>query len=216
MSNGRPSVPRPRVLNPLIETVPAGTAIVRIYQRRHGPIGFNPNATTGRFRPIRDSRGSIVPTSYGALSEQVAFAEALLRGVTGLKSGRPRRRVYRVEVEGLDMATVVSSRQLRLARLHGPGLMRLGLLREHVIDCPEHEYPYTAEWARALWGCRARPHGIVWTSRQNDSHQAVVLWGDRVEPAWLRPESDPTELDTDPGLDLVRRACADAEIDFDA
>jgi len=43
----------------------------------------------------------------------------------------------------------------------------------------------------------------------------VILWGDRIDPSSFSLDSDPVQLDRDPGLDLVRRACADAGIDFE-
>jgi len=156
-----------------------------------------------------------VPTIYGGLDDETALAEALLRGVTALAAGG-RRRLFRVEVEGLDLVTIASQRELRLVRLHGAGLSRLDLLREDIVDCPESEYDYTADWARSLWGCPKRPHGIAWTSRQNDSGRALMLWGGgRVDSNWLSVVDGPVHLDSEPGLDLVRRACADAGIDFE-
>ena len=114
------------------------------------------------------------------------------------------------------MATVRLIRDLPLARLHGAGLTRLGLLREHVIDCHERDYPYTAEWGQALHdGCGASIAGIAWTSRQNDSSKALMLWGNRVEPNEdLSLVDHPISIDEEPGLELVRLACARAGIDF--
>lgn len=216
MSSSRPVVPRPGDLSPTIEDIKAGSTLIRVYQRRFGPLSFNQGDAVARFRPIMNASGEIVPTAYGARDEETAIAEAILRGVSALNRGSPRRRLFRLEVEDLDMARLRTTRPLRLVRLHGLGLTRLNLLREHVIDSPESEYDYTAAWAQALYGHRSRPHGLVWTSRQNDTSRAFILWGGtRVRPEWLQLEGDPVALDREPGLDLIRQVCADAGVDFE-
>jgi RES domain len=212
----RPVVPRPAELSPAIEVLKAGSALIRVYQRRFGPLDFNGGDAVARFRPIRNTSGAVVPTAYGAHDQETAIAEAVLRGVSSLSRGSPRRRLFRLEVEGLDMARLHTTRPLRLVRLHGLGLTRLNLLREHVIDCPESAYDYTAAWAQALYGHRSRAHGLIWTSRQNDTSRAFILWGGtRVRPGWLRLESEALPLDREPGLDLIRQVCVDAGVDFE-
>lgn len=211
----RPPVPPPEELDPAIDTWKAGRPIVRVYRRHWGVNGFNPTATSGRFRPIRDARGKIIPTAYGGADKETALAEGLLRGVDALRNGH-RRHLYRHEVEGLEMATLIPRVNLPLARLHGAGLERLRLLREHVIDCDESAYPYTSEWAQAFYDCATRLVGISWTSRQNDSSQALVLWDGPLKPRrHLEPSGSAIRLDEEPGLDLVRQACAYALIDFE-
>jgi hypothetical protein len=217
VSSSRPAIPRSRDLSPKIEVLEAGSTLVRIYERRFGPLEFNPGSSSARFRPIRNGVGVVVPTAYGARDQETAIAEAILRGVSALDTGAPRRRLFSLEVMGLDMARLRTTKPLRLVRLHGLGLTRLKLLREHVIDCPESDYPYTAAWAQALYGIPSRPHGLAWTSRQNDTSRAFVLWGGaRVRPEkWLQEDGDPVALDRDPGLDLIRQVCADADVDFE-
>lgn len=216
MTTSRPAVPRPGNLSPAIEVLQPGSALIRVYRRRSGPLEFNGGDAVARFRPIRTTSGTVVPTAYGAHDQETAIAEAVLRGVSALNLGSPRRRLFRLEVDGLDMARLRTTRPLRLVRLHGLGLTRLNLLREHVIDSPECEYGYTAAWAQTLYGHRSRPHGLVWTSRQNDTSRALILWGGtRVRPGWLQLEGDPVALDREPGLDLIRQVCADAGVDFE-
>jgi RES domain-containing protein len=216
VTDSRPAVPRPGRLSPAIEVLNAGSTLIRVYQRRFGPVDFNRGDAVARFRPIRDTSGAVVPTAYGAHDQETAIAEAVLRGVSALDRGSPRRRLFSLEVDGLDMARLRTNRPLRLVRLHGLGLTRLNLLREHVIDNPESEYDYTAAWAQTLYGHRSRPHGLVWTSRQNDTSRALILWGGtRVRPEWSQLEGDPLALDRGPGLDLIRQVCADAGVDFE-
>jgi len=211
----RPVVPSAGAVDPLIETLPAGMELVRVYRHARGPLAFNATASSGRFRPVRPRKDEVLPTAYLAADEETALAEGVLRGVTALAAGALPRRLYRTEIEGLAMACVRVERPIHVARLHGAGLVRLGLRREDVVDCEEADYPYTAAWARALWGCHRRPAGLAWTSRQNDSSRAFILWEPRVRSGWLTLAGPEIELDREPGLDRVRRACADARVDFE-
>jgi hypothetical protein len=215
VSGDRPAVPGSGQLDPLTEEIPAGTDLVRVYDRRRGPLDFNPTPSSARFRPIHDRHGIVVPSAYMASDVETALAEAVLRGVTALRIGVARPRLYGLQVDPLDLCVIRLTRAVRVARLHGAGLTRLGLLRRHVIDCDEADYPYTASWAQAIWGSRSRPHGIAWTSRQNDSGRAYVLWSGRVRPGAISAPRRPIRLDREPGRDLVRQACAAARVDFE-
>ncbi len=212
----RPEVPRVSEVDPLIETLAAGTELVRIYPQARGALGFNATDGLGRFRPTSDRRGRVVPTVYLAADEETALAEAVLRGVSALERGDLPRRLYRSQVSGLAMCSLRLIAGVRVARLHGAGLTRLGLLRRHVIDCEEAEYPYSARWAQALWGSRRRPAGISWTSRQNDSTRAYMLWETRLKTQPLAIVRDELALDCGPGMDLVRIACVNSNVDFEA
>ncbi|MGI8728788.1 MAG: RES family NAD+ phosphorylase [Solirubrobacteraceae bacterium] len=211
----RPAVPRATECDPLIETIAAGTTLIRLYPRSRGPLGFNPAATPGRFRPVLDDRGSVVPTAYLATDVETAISEGVLRGVSRLADRGDTRRLYRFELDELEVVAISVRRPLRVVRLHGAGLSRLEVLREHVIDTPESDYPYTALWAKALYGTRTRPHGLCWTSRQSDSGRALMLWRTRLSSGALDADGPPLALDRDPGLDLVRGLCADAGVDFE-
>ncbi len=212
-----PDVPSPGKLDPLMEEIPAGTDLIRVYDRRWEPLDFNPTSSSARFRPIHDRQGAVVPSAYVASDVETALAEAVLRGVTALRTqpGPGRPRLYALQVDPLDLCVVRLTRPVRVARLHGAGLTRLGLLREHVIDTDEADYPYTARWAQTIWGSRSRPHGIAWTSRQNDSGRAYLLWAGRIKPGGIAAARHAIRLDREPGRDLVRQACAAARVDFE-
>lgn len=179
------------------------------------PRAFNPSPGLGRFRPIRDAAGAVVPTAYGAADEETAVAEVVLRGV-GRAPAATRRRLYRLELDGLAIVALRPHRSLTLARLHGLGLQRLGLRREEIVDTDEADYPGTAAWAQALHDCSARPQGLSWTSRQNDSSRALILFGDRLSPGELEVARGPLSLESGPGLELVRRVVHEAGVDLEA
>lgn len=209
----RPEPPARR--EPAVETIAAGSVLVRIYQRHFGPTAFNPSAEAeGRFRPVLDD-GEVVPTVYLADDEETALAEVLLRGVDALTAGR-RPRLYRREVVGVSMVRVEVRREVRLARLRGQGLTRLGLRREELIEVGPPEYPYTARWAQTFYESPEEFDGIAWTSHQNDSGRALMLWEGRVDPdVDLEAIDGSVRLDRDPGLDLVRQAALAAGFAFE-
>lgn len=207
------AVPAAADLDPIQHTWPAGELLIRIYSARHDPLAFNPTEAAQRFRPIRDGK-RIVPTAYAGEDEETALAEGLLRGVDAIEADR-RPRLYRKEVDDLRLAGLVPKRPLRFAQLNGPGLTRLGITRRKLIEVPAPEYPYTAEWAQAIFDCPAPFDGLLWTSRQNDNAAALLLWEGRVDPDEdLRLDGEPLALDSEPGLDLVREACLRAGVDF--
>lgn len=211
----RPAVPAAADLKLSIDRWPAGKPLVRLFHRDRGALGFNPTPVSSRFRPIHDRRGAVVPTAYAAADRETAFAEVLLRGVDAVAHDEWPR-LYRKEVAGIEMAILLPKRELPLARLHGQGLSRLRVLRTELIDADPPDYPYTAEWAQAIYDCPTDVAGIAWTSRQNDSERAVVLWQGPVDPAAdLEPVGDPVPLDREPGIDLVRQACVEAGFDFE-
>jgi hypothetical protein len=209
----RPEPPAER--EPAVETIAAGSELVRLYRRRFGPIAFNPNAEAeGRFRPVHDA-AEVVATIYLADDQETALAEVLLRGVDALAAGN-RPRLYRRQVLGISMARIEVRRELRLVRLRGQGLTRLGLRREELIMVGPPEYSYTARWAQAFYESPEEFDGIVWTSHQNDSGRALMLWEGRVDPdVDLSALAGSVPLDRDPGLDLVRQAALAAGFSFE-
>jgi hypothetical protein len=209
-----PPVPAAAELDPLTAIWPAGKPLIRIYPADYGPLGFNPTTASARFRPIFDA-GAVVPTAYAGSDAETALAEGLLRGVDAIEAER-KPRLFRKQVRDKRLAQIVASRELALARLNGSGLTKLGISRKQLIEIPAPDYPYTAGWAQAIYDCPTRFDGLLWTSHQNDSGSAVILWQGRVDPASeLEEDGQPLALDNEPGLDLVREACLRAGIDFE-
>jgi hypothetical protein len=101
---------------------------------------------------------------------------------------------------------------IQLAFLAGLGLRRLGLRRRYLIESGPGSYGLTAAWAVALHASPAAPAGLLWTSRQDDTASAILLFGDRVQASAIRVASDPVPLDSGPGLALVDDAATLAAI----
>ena len=49
-----------------------------------------------------------------------------------------------------------------------------------MIETPKSTYAETVLWAQAIHRARPDIHGLLWTSRQCDPDQCVVLFADRV------------------------------------
>jgi hypothetical protein len=208
------TVPAAAELDPLPFSWEAGAPLVRVYLDGRGPLGFNPTEASQRFRPIFHA-GKAVPTAYAGEDAETALAEGLLRGADAIEADR-KPRLYRKEVRDVRLASVIPTRDLTLAQLNGPGLTRLGIGRKRLIEVPAPEYPHTAEWAQAIYDCPVAFDGLLWTSRQNDNGAAVILWEGRVDPERdLDLDGKPLELDSEPGLDLVREACLRANVAFE-
>ena len=187
--------------------------LVRAYNVAHGPLAFNPSPVPGRFRPFEDARGGMIATAYAAEDEETAIAERLLRGVDPHVSTAPRRLLLR-HVHGVALTSIVPRRALRLARLHGLGLRRLGLSRAALIECGADRYAWTARWARALHASDPELDGLVWSSRQNDGRFAVMLFGDRVELPDLTAVGASIRLDSGSGLRRLIEVCNVAGVEI--
>lgn len=204
-------------LAPLTVEWPTKTRMWRLFSRVRGALGFNPTRTSARFRPIYLDK-KIVPTAYVAEDTETAIAEGLLRGVSSLVTGS-RRRLEGVEVADLSLIPLIPTRAMTLMRLHGAGLTRFGLLPAHITDCEKEFYPYTAAWAQGLHDCETHADGIIWMSHQNNAGEAAILWKGKglVQPRTdLKICGDEIPLDSGKGLEMVRLACAAANIDFEA
>jgi hypothetical protein len=175
-------------------------------------LSFNPTDVPGRFRPLSSPQLTI-PTAYAAQDDETAIAERLLRSVDASVRSGPVRLLMR-NVRGVALGYVACDRPLRLARLHGLGLQRLGLARSALIECGANRYAWTARWAQALHDADNRLDGLVWSARQNDGSLAVMLFGDRVETHGLRQIAQPIPLERGRGLRRLIEVCETAGVEL--
>ena len=71
--------------------------------------------------------------------------------------------------------------------------------RNALIDTEKDQYPLTRLWAEAIHAQCPQVQGLCWTSRQDDSARAVVLFGDRIAAGALRQVSPSRSLAGDAG-----------------
>lgn len=172
----------------LINVRPYGPATVwRIYPKVYGARGFNStNKGDARFSPLVRADGSAVPTLYAGTELDVALMEVVLRdlplGCAGEQFMLPnRQREHRMATQ-LEILT-----PLQLVDLSTLSLRAMGLLRTDAIDCEASEYDHTRRLGLWLYENAPAAQGIIWTSRQLDRGQSMVLFGDRVSSDTLRP-----------------------------
>jgi hypothetical protein len=194
---------------PNIEIWPAGKSIVRVHNVRFGATEFNPGFGEGRFHPLNDAAGVPVATLYasntldGALSETV-FHDVPVSGALKL--------IRQSKLLPMLATTLSPLRDLMLIQLRGFGLKKLGVTRAHLIDSDADRYATTRQWAAALHH-RSSADGLIWMSRQHDSSEALVLFGDRVERSAFDVIDPPRSLyPPSPGWIEVLRAAESAGI----
>ena len=90
------------------------------------------------------------------------------------------RRIRESTLLDLILSYLTRRRDLLLAQLSGPGLRRLRIRRSELIDSEAAAYARTANWAEAVYQCKTRFDGLLWTSRLDDTCRALVLFGTRV------------------------------------
>jgi len=158
--------------------LPAASLLWRVYPEPFGPAQYNPSsASNARFSPFEHA-GAVVPNLYAASTVQAALMETVLRNVPTPSAGYIQTLIPKTELRRVAQLRTISS--LQLADLSGLGLRRLGLSRAEVIDCDKAGYPLTKKLAAWVYAHRPDAQGLWWTSRQDDSAQALVLFEPRV------------------------------------
>jgi hypothetical protein len=182
-------------------------ALWRVYAQVHGPAGFNgTNRGNARFSPIENA-GAIIPTMYLATSVQAALMETVLHDapvqsagfILTLEPAKDPRRISRLQ----------SAVPLQLADLSTVGLRRLGISRSDVVDSDKTHYPVTRQLATWIYANCPDVQGLAWTSRQDDSAQAIVLFEPRLDGGTLAVLDQDAEFFSGPHhaalIDLVAR-----------
>lgn len=208
-----PAPPDFGAVTPLMEVWPRGQSLVRVFNPKYHPGAFNPGSgapiARGRFHFFADAAGAVVPALYAAESEDAAIVETIFHDVPVRGAIRS---VHESRLAAASMVHLQPQRDLSLVQLHGFGLQRLGVRPGDLTDTEATEYPQTVLWARELHAALPAADGVVWMSRQFNSARAVVLFGDRVQPADLAVASGPLSLIAGPGRVLVEDAANRAGI----
>lgn len=173
-------------------TVDAGLPLHRIHADRYAPAQFNPGtAGNARFSPIRDAASQPIATFYAASTFEAAAMETVFHDVpliAGLKT------LDTVHLQGLAWSMVAPRRALRLVDLSNTALRRLGTERRALIDTLKSAYPRARRWAQAVHEAVPAADGLWWVSRQDDRAEALMLYGDRVQPDTLDVMQAPQAL----------------------
>lgn len=166
--------------------------IHRIHHQQFGGDAFNPGVKgNARFSPVRDGAGRPIPTLYGGTSMACAAMESVFHDVpfvAGLKT------YDRTRFESQRYSVIAPQRDLILADLSNVHLRKLGVGRTQLIDTEADCYPYTRLWSTAIHEQCRDVDGLCWVSRQHDRETAVMLFGDRVDPADIEQVGGPISL----------------------
>ena len=160
------------------------TIIHRVHQDEYAGDQFNPGlGGNARFSPIKDALGGPIPTLYGGSTFECAAMETVSHDVSfapGLKTldkTKLTRQVHSQVKPGADLV---------LADFRSKALRKLGVARNQIIDTEKDQYPITRQWAEAIHKQCPDVQGICWTSRQDDSAQALIVFGDRLKKGVLQ------------------------------
>lgn len=180
MSVPRPPRPLPA---PLTETVRAGTVLFRTHSATLGGKTdpgnvFNPGfGARTRWAFFGDP---VVPVLYAAQTEQASVFESIFHDTS------PGSVVPAMAWQTKALTALRVERDLEVAALHSAGLRRHGLHGRDLTDTPAESYPDTVAWAEAVHD-ETTLDGLVWMSRQFNTDQAFVFFGDRVTSNDLSP-----------------------------
>lgn len=159
----------------------------RIHHERYPGDVFNPGISgNARFSPIKDSGGASIPTLYAGDSFECAAMETVFHDVphaAGFKT------YDKAKLDGQMYTQLETDAALVLADLSSKALRKLGVRRDQLIDTEKDQYPITRQWAEAIHAQEPDIQGLCWTSRQDDSAKAVVLFGDRIDSDSVKPVS---------------------------
>jgi len=164
----------------------------RIHHELYPGEVFNPGiAGNARFSPIKDSRGALIPTLYAGDGFDCAAMETVFHDVPHLAGFKS---YDKAKLAGQLYTQLKTGHDLVLADLGSKALRKLGIRRDQLIDTEKDQYPTTRQWAAAIHAQEPDIQGLCWTSRQDDSARAVVLFGDRIPAGELVPVSTSTSV----------------------
>jgi hypothetical protein len=157
-----------------------GVTLFRVHRTVYSPIAFNPSkAGDARFSPLILPTGEAVPTLYAGTTLDCALMETIFHDVPfapGLKTVSKKTNVH-----GQMRSSMRATRDLSLIDLRSIALRKLGLTRRELIDTEAVQYPVTRAYALRLYQQFPNAEGMIWTSRQDDQSQALILFETRLE-----------------------------------
>ena len=158
------------------QTVPKGTILHRTHGSSFRPAQFNPcKGQPTRFAPFLNAAGAYVPTLCAETSREAAAFGSIFHDIEPTALFKTVRLDV---VESRSASRITPKRDLLLAGLFAPDLKVWGLSRGELIETPKSTYGQTSLWAQAIHRARSDIDGMIWTSRQRDPDQCVILFED--------------------------------------
>jgi RES domain len=191
MARSRPPAECPSADGPLLRPYTVGSAFWRIHGDRHDPASFrDTGAIEKRTDPATyglEGRFDCQAGEYGYLyageTKKSTIAEAFLRGPVVVDP--TARFLRRAKLADRVLSRIRLENELLLVDLRGAaGLGRIGQ-DAWLSACDEDDYPLTQEWATAIRRWAPDAAGLVWMSKRDNVHEAVVLFSDRIAAAGI-------------------------------
>lgn len=149
-----------------IELISAGTVIARIHWSGTKEPFFGPGDGKGPTHRFHDPQSDYRVCFLGS-DASASFAETFLRNP-------PIRLVTREELGARELSAVRVLRQLRLAKLHGDGLARMGCTADITSSPPPYREPQLL--SRAIWSHPEQPDGILYRCRHDNGLFAIAVF----------------------------------------
>jgi hypothetical protein len=143
-----------------LETLPPGTALVRIHRSDLTPLFFGTSGDN-RF----DDPERIYGVCYVALTLEGAFAETCLRAV-GVQF------VAKSYLTARASTAIEATAPLRLVAVHGAGLARIGATS--VVSGGEHAMAQI--WSRAIHDHPSSPDGLLYRANHDNGEICAALF----------------------------------------
>lgn len=174
--------PPPDPLDPMVETIQAGTVLYRVHEPMF-PSGVANDGTAmnpGFGKPTRFAffGNPTVPVMYAADRPEGAVHESILH------DAEPGTFIPQVHWRSKVLSVVQLTTDLTVAAFHSDGLRRFGLYPSDLTDTDPRAYPETVQWAEAAW--RDGLHGVAYMCRHYNSSKAFCLFGDRLSRGALQ------------------------------
>lgn len=202
----------PNKLNVTVRLWGAGKHLYRVHPEAYQALEFN--ATTkgdARFSPLIRPDGKVIPTLYAGSSLDCALMETVFHDVPFVSG--PKLHSKAKHIVGKLASVLYVGEDLRLIDLTSIALRKLGVPPENLTRTDAARYSETR--ARALAVCEENPEaqGLLWTSRQDDTALAVVLFGDRIKTGTLEYEGESFSLVLPDGAPLSEVQALAARLD---
>lgn len=166
---------------PLVHTVSAGADLSRFFRKANGPIYFD-RSTSGRLNAPDGSFGVL----YAAKDAEGAFAETFLRRVGSIQ-------IARDYVDARALVSLRAAKALKLVKLFGNGLARLGATAEVTHSGEPYDVPQA--WSGALHAHKGKFDGIAYNARHDDDEVCYAIF--ERSKAKIAEASRDTNLDQD-------------------
>ena len=174
----------PAKLNVTMRLWGGGKNVFRVHPAAYKALEFNSTSKgDARFSPLYSADGKVIPTLYAGSTLDCALMETVFHDVPFVNG--PKLHSKAKHVVGKVVSTLQVKQDLSLIDLTSIPLRKLGVRPEDITRTDASRYAETRARALVMREENPEAQGLLWTSRQDDTALAVVLFGDRVNAGSL-------------------------------